>query len=91
MERLIVDNNLNRYAYEGVEEHQKIKQLVTKKWSEYEKCVEEVEEIDEAKICAGEKEESEKKQESEKQPQPETEESEDEKSPEPDESETLDK
>ena len=58
MEQLIVDNNLNRYSYEGVEQHQKIKKLVAAKWKEYEKCVEEVNTIKEAKICAGEKQES---------------------------------
>lgn len=76
MERAIVDNSLNRYAYEGVEQHQKIKRLVTKKWSEYEKCVEEVDGIAEAKICAGEKDESAKEELEEKSPQ-ETEEQED--------------
>lgn len=58
MERLIVDRNLNRYAYEGVAQHQEIKKLVTAKWQEYEKCVEEVDSIKEAKICAGEQNES---------------------------------
>ncbi len=58
MERLIVDRNLNRYAYEGVSQHQEIKKLVTAKWQEYEKCVEEVDSIKEAKICAGERDES---------------------------------
>jgi len=58
IEELIVDNNLNRYSYEGVEPHQKIKKLVMAKWEEYEKCVAEVDSIDEAKICAGEEEES---------------------------------
>lgn len=89
MERLIVNNNLNRYAYEGVEPHQKIKKLVTKKWSKYEKCVEEVEDLAEAKICAGEKQES-KKQESEEQSQdkPEVEETEDSADTQPDESES---
>lgn len=58
MEQLIVDHNLNRYTYEGVERHQEIKKLVSEKWQEYEKCVEEVDNIKEAKICAGEKEES---------------------------------
>ena len=67
MEKLIVDNNLNRYSYEGVEQHQKIKKLVTAKWEEYEKCIEEVDNIKEAKICAGEENEStESKEESQK-------------------------
>ncbi len=42
IEELIVDQNLNRYSYEGVQQHQEIKQLVTEKWQEYEKCVEEL-------------------------------------------------
>lgn len=42
MEELIVDQNLNRYAYEGVAPHQEIKQLVTEKWQEYEQCLEEL-------------------------------------------------
>lgn len=54
IEELIVDRNLNRFAYEGVERHQEIKALVQAKWSEYEKCVEDVDTIKEAKICAGE-------------------------------------
>ncbi|MGF1589181.1 MAG: M48 family metalloprotease [Pleurocapsa sp.] len=58
LERLIVDRNLNRYAYEGVAQHQEIKKLVTAKWQEYEKCVEEVDSIKEAKICAGERDKS---------------------------------
>ncbi len=58
LERLIVDRNLNRYAYEGVAQHQEIKKLVTAKWQKYEKCVEEVDTIKEAKICAGERVES---------------------------------
>ncbi len=37
MEELIVSNNLNRYAYEGVEKHYQIKQLAKKLWREYEK------------------------------------------------------
>ena len=60
MEKLIVDNNLNRYAYEGVARHQEIKKLVTAKWEEYEKCVEDVETIEEAKKCAGNKEQEDK-------------------------------
>ncbi len=53
MEKLIVDNNLNRYAYEGVARHQKIKKLVTAKWQEYEKCAKDINTIKEAKKCAG--------------------------------------
>jgi predicted Zn-dependent protease len=37
LENLIVQNNLNRYAYEGVGQHQKISQKVTKLWQEYQK------------------------------------------------------
>ena len=37
MEELIVSNNLNRYAYEGVEKHYQIKQLAKKLWREYKK------------------------------------------------------
>ncbi len=37
MEELIVSNNLNRYAYEGVEKHYQIKQLAKKLWREYQK------------------------------------------------------
>ena len=82
MERLIVDNNLNRYNYEGVEQHQKIKQLVKKQWKKYDKCVEEVDSISEAKICAGEKEESEEPKEIEEKSQQETEEQEEVEEPE---------
>ena len=53
MEKLIVDNNLNRYAYEGVARHQKIKKIVTAKWQEYEKCAKDIKTIEEAKKCAG--------------------------------------
>ena len=60
MEKLIVDNNLNRYAYEGVAPHQKIKKLVTQQWEKYEKCVEDVTTIEEAKKCAGNKKDDEK-------------------------------
>ena len=56
MEQLIVDRNLDRYAYEGVAQHQEISKLVTAKWQKYEKCVEEVSDIESAKICAGENE-----------------------------------
>lgn len=54
IEQLIVDNNLDRYAYEGVDRHQEIKQLVTAKWQEYEECAEEIDSIEEAKVCSGE-------------------------------------
>ena len=35
IEDIIISNNLNRYAYEGVEKHQEIKKRVTKLWEEY--------------------------------------------------------
>ena len=35
IEELVVSNNLNRYAYEGVMEHQKIKAKVQQLWKEY--------------------------------------------------------
>ncbi len=35
IEDIIISNNLNRYAYEGVEQHQEIKKRVTKLWEEY--------------------------------------------------------
>ena len=54
MERLIVDRNLDRYAYEGVDRHQEIKQLVTARWQKYEKCAEDADTIEGAKVCAGE-------------------------------------
>ena len=59
IEQLVVDNSLNRYTYEGVARHQEIKEIVTTKWDEYEECAEDVTTIEEAKECAGEKEESE--------------------------------
>ena len=63
IEELIVEQNLNRYAYEGVYRHQKIKQLVAEQWEQYEKCIEDVKTIEEAKVCAGEKEVDEKAEE----------------------------
>ena len=35
LENMIISNNLNRYAYEGVEKHQEIKKIVSKLWQEY--------------------------------------------------------
>ncbi|MDJ0647744.1 MAG: M48 family metallopeptidase [Xenococcaceae cyanobacterium MO_188.B19] len=35
LENMIISNNLNRYAYEGVEKHQEIKKIVSKLWKEY--------------------------------------------------------
>ncbi len=35
IEEMIISNNLNRYAYEGVEEHQKIRATVKELWEEY--------------------------------------------------------
>ena len=60
VEQLIVDNSLDRYAYEGVASHQEIQKIVTAKWDEYEECAEEVTTIEEAKKCAGENESEEK-------------------------------
>lgn len=56
IEKLVTEQNLDRYAYEGVYRHQHIKQLVTEKWQQYDKCIEDVDTIEEAKVCAGEKE-----------------------------------
>ena len=56
IEELIVEQNLDRYAYEGVYRHQSIKERVAEQWKEYEKCIEDVNTIQEAKVCAGEKE-----------------------------------
>ncbi len=66
MERLIVDNNLNRYAYEGVSRHLDIKDKVKALWKEYKNCLKkaEKEKKDEAiaaKQCANNKNESEEK------------------------------
>lgn len=36
MEELVISNNYNRYAYEGVMEHQKIKNKTKQLWQEYE-------------------------------------------------------
>jgi beta-barrel assembly-enhancing protease len=55
IEKLVVEQNLDRYAYEGVYRHQHIKQLVKDKWQEYAKCAEKINTIEEAKVCAGEK------------------------------------
>ncbi len=55
MEELIVDNNLNRYQYEGVARHQEVKTLVTTKWQEYEKCIKDVDDLEKALECAGNK------------------------------------
>ncbi|MEL6928846.1 MAG: M48 family metalloprotease, partial [Cyanobacteria bacterium J06600_6] len=63
IEQLVVEKNLDRYAYEGVYQHQPIKQLVTEKWQQYEKCIEEIETLQEAKVCAGEEPKTESKSE----------------------------
>ena len=65
MEQLIVNNNLNRYAYEGVSRHLDIKDKVKVLWKEYKQCVEkaEKEKTDlaiSAKKCANNKPETEK-------------------------------
>ena len=52
MEELIVDRNLDRYAYEGVARHQEMKHIVKEKWEKYEKCSEEVVTIEDARECA---------------------------------------
>ena len=52
MERLIVNNNLDRFVYEGVSRHQNIKHLVKDKWKKYDKCIKEVVTIEEAQKCA---------------------------------------
>ena len=57
MEQLIIDNNLDRFAYEGVSRHQNIKLLVMDKWQKYEKCIEEVVTLQEAQKCARGKQE----------------------------------
>ena len=61
MERLIVNYNLNRFAYEGISRHQNIKHLVRDKWQKYEKCIEDVVTLEEARKCAKEKEKTESK------------------------------
>lgn len=40
LENLIIKNNLNRYAYEGVAKHQKISQKVAKLWHQYQQTEE---------------------------------------------------
>ena len=35
LEKMIISNNLNRYAYEGVARHQEIKKLATQLWEEF--------------------------------------------------------
>ena len=52
MEQLIVDNNLDRFAYEGVSRHQNVKHLVRDNWEKYDKCIKDVVTIEEAKKCA---------------------------------------
>jgi predicted Zn-dependent protease len=37
LEQLIIKNNFDRYAYEGVTQHQKMQQKVQKLWREYQK------------------------------------------------------
>ena len=68
MEQLIVDNNLDRFVYEGVPRHQNIKHLVKDKWEKYEKCVEDVVTIEEAQKCAKGKEDRQKKESEAKEP-----------------------
>ena len=52
MEQLIVNNNLDRFVYEGVSRHQNIKHLVKDKWKKYDECIKEVVTIEEAQKCA---------------------------------------
>ena len=57
MERLIVDNNLNRYGYEGVAHHLDIKDRVKVLWQEYKNCLKKADKEQnynstEAKQCA---------------------------------------
>ena len=54
MEKLIVNHNLNRFAYEGISRHQNAKYLVQEKWQKYQKCIEDVVTIEEAQKCARE-------------------------------------
>jgi Zn-dependent protease with chaperone function len=62
-EQLIVDNNFNRYTYEGVDRHQKIKKIVQPLWDDYEKCFKEKkdEELNAARKCAGNEDKEEEK------------------------------
>ena len=65
MERLIVDNNLNRFAYEGVSRHMEIKDKAKVLWQEYKDCLKKEKEAKNynaiaAKRCANNKTESEK-------------------------------
>ena len=62
MEQLIVDNNLDRFAYEGVSRHQNIKYLVKDKWEKYEKCIEDVVTLEAARKCAKGEEKAESKE-----------------------------
>ena len=65
MEQFIVDNNLNRYTYEGVDRHQQIKKSVKAIWEEYDKCFKEKkdEELNAARKCAGNEDKEEKEEE----------------------------
>lgn len=51
IEKLIVDNNFNRYTYEGVARHQEMKYIITEKWQKYEQCTEEVVTLEGAREC----------------------------------------
>ncbi len=60
MEQFIVNNNLNRYGYEGVSRHLDIKDRVATLWQEYQDCVKKAEKEDRdeaiaAKRCANNK------------------------------------
>ncbi|MCC0177390.1 M48 family metalloprotease [Waterburya agarophytonicola K14] len=53
MEELIVDRNLNRFAYEGIARHQEAKYLVTEQWKKYDKCIEDgkIVTVEDARKC----------------------------------------
>ena len=58
LEKLIVTNKLDRYAYEGVDRHSQVKEKVEKLWAEYK-------ETDEYKERYGDREDSEESEDSE--------------------------
>ena len=51
IEQLVIENNLNRYTYEGVARHQEMKYIIAEKWQKYEKCTEEVVTLEAARKC----------------------------------------
>ncbi|MGF1539734.1 MAG: M48 family metalloprotease [Pleurocapsa sp.] len=52
MEQLIVNNNLNRYGYEGVSRHLEITDRVATLWQEYQDCLDKLEKKDKNKAIA---------------------------------------